>query len=377
MQNKKVIKNILWISLVMFYIFPNSFLYLKDGFLTLKLYTINRGIYNFLLIMIMFPFFLATKKIKKRELILVFYVAIRTVFFKDIESLSLLSLIFIDRINFNKNYKLKNILIFILVITLVYSYYFYTYHGRLISTAIGEKNLSGFSIFILYLLADKGRNKFLKIIFMILGVFTFSRNFLLAILVKQIFNMKIIIKISKKIGILQNFLILSIITVIFMNLVYFIFSSYVDKNGVNNYKSGFARYTTVVDNSNLYRFEANKNVLLYYYHNPSKILLGSTISSFKKELKNNLNKYGIEREMEPHNFYYKYILKYGIFSFFLFWYIGKILNKNIGNKYSYFMGYYIYAIILGVGFYDFYLLILKYLLESNQKRKVKNGKDKI
>lgn len=353
---------ILKISLIFNYILPNAFI----GNYGRNIYYVNKSIYNLIFLFFTFIFFKKNNfNIKKREIFLIIFIIFRVLIIKDTQSIALFSLILIDRIRFTKKLN-KKIVYVCLIFSFLYSIYFFKFHGRPISTSIGEKNLSGFSLFILYLLCQKFKFKLLKIITLFMGIFTFSRNFLLAVIVQKLllrfkFLQNIIIKIK-----LNKFFSLTIVTLIFMYALGIGFENYVNSHGVNPYAKGFSRYVTLVDNSNLYRFQANNNVIKFYVYNPKKILLGITIPDFKNELKNNLIKYNIEKAMEPHNFFYKYLLKYGIFSFFLFYYISKILetisNKNLGVFY----GFYIYSIFLGVGFYDFYLLMLKYLIENGE-----------
>lgn len=353
-------------SLIMYYIVPNAFI----GTFGRTIYYLNRGIFNMFLILMGIGVIYLNKKIYLRELILILIISIRMIYFHDLESVFLLGLIYIDRYQINKiNFSEKQMNYFLytsIIFTLVYSVYFYSFHGRFISTSIGEKNISGFAIIILYLLCENSKKtKKLKIIFFLLGLLTFSRNFLLAFLIYVSFKKsnllkKIILRLK-----LNRFFNISIFSLIFLLLVHIFFELGVGAYGVQTYKTGVSRYTSILDNSNLYRFQANTNVLKYYYNYPSEIFKGSTIKKFKVELRDNKEKYNVKREMEPHNFFYKFLLKYGLFSFYLFWYIDKILGVVKLKKIDIYLVFWIYSIILGVGFYDFYLLILKYLLNHS------------
>lgn len=334
---------------------------------SLNIYHLNRGIYNligigYLILLLKNGSF----KPKIREVILIIIILFRLILLKDYESVSLVSLILIDRIELKK-VKLKKILWGVVLATICYSIYFKPLTGRPIATSIGEINISGFSILILYLIADYQKYNVLKKIFLGLGFFTYSRNFLLAVLLnlilKKIRLRKFLLKIC------QNFLFLSIFTLIFMLIVGALFQNYVEEKGVNKYQSGLRRYTTLVDNSNLYRVQANSNVIKFYDRYPQKLLTGVTLKEFREDIKKNLVEYNVSHAYSPHNFFYKYLLKYGIFSFYLFWYISKIIGKITNNKVEYFIPYYSYSLILGVGFYDFYLLTLKYLLLTKKNNK--------
>lgn len=352
---------IIKISLFFNYVLPNSFI----GNYGKNIYYINKGVYNLILLFFTFIILKNNKfKLKKREIFLIVFVLFRIIILRDIQSIALLSLILVDRIKFNKEIN-KKIILLSICSCFLYSFYFYKFHGRPVSTSIGEKNISGFYLFILYLLCQKSKFKILEVLVLIMGIFTFSRNFLLAIIVENL--IKRIKFLQKLINILKlnNFLIITTLTFILMYGIGIGFEKYVSFFGVNNYQKGFARYIKLVDNSNLYRFQANNNVIKFYTYNSKKIIIGTTISNFKKELNQNLKKYNINKSMEPHNFFYKYLLKYGIFSFFLFYYIGKILNKILNKNLGIFYGFYVYSIFLGVGFYDFYLLILKCIVGEN------------
>lgn len=354
---------ILKISFLFNYILPNSFI----GNYGRNIYYFNKGIYN--LILIIFTFFLLKNNqfnLKKREVFLIIFIFFRVIVIKDIQSIGLLPLILIDRIEFDKKIN-KKIIWVCIFFSFLYSIYFFKFHGRPISTSIGEKNISGFYLFVLYLLCQKFNFRVLTLVTLFMGIFIFSRNFLLAVIVQILINkLKFLQNIIEKIK-LNKFLPIAVLTFILMYSLGIGFEKYVNYYGVNSYAKGFSRYVTLVDKSNLYRFQANNNVIKFYIYNPRKILLGITIPDFKNELKNNLIKYDIEKPMEPHNFFYKYLLKYGIFSFFLFYYIDKILKKISNKNLDIFYGFYIYSIFLGVGFYDFYLLILKYIMgEKNE-----------
>ena len=369
---------IIKISFLFNYILPNSFYTsLNDliGF-NISIYYINRSIYNIILLFFSIKILKNNNfKLKKREIILIAFILFRVIVVKDLQSISLLSLIFIDRICFIKN---KENFFIILTISILfcflYSIYFYDFNNRPISTSIGGINQSGFFIFILYLFCQKFKFKFLTKLTLIMGTFTFSRNFLLAVFMEKIIEK---VKVFQKIICffkLNYFFKLSILTFVLMYSVGFVFEKYVEHFGINEYKAGFARYTSLADGSNLYRFKANNNVIKYYRYNSKKLLMGTTLTEFKEELKGNSEKYNIEikKVRDPHNFFYKYLLKYGVFSFFLFYYIGKILKKISNENLGIFYGFYIYSIFLGVGFYDSYLLMLKFLIFAKRGIKWKN-----
>lgn len=366
------------ISFLFNYILPNAF---YNSFYNLSnsiisIYYINRSIYNIILLFFTINILKNNNfKLKKREIILTIFILIRVMIVKDIQAISLLSLIFIDRVYFNKSK--ENFLIILIVSILfcfLYSICFYSINGRPISTSIGAINQSGFLIFILYLFCQKFKFKFLTKLTLIMGILTFSRNFLLAVIIEKIIKkirfFQKIINFFK----LNSFFKLAILTFILMYTIGFGFEKYVEYFGIGKYKTGFARYTSLADGSNLYRFKANNNVIKYYRYNIKKLILGTTLTEFKKELKENSKKYQIEiREVrDPHNFFYKYLLKYGVFSFFLFYYIGKILKKISNDNLGIFYGFYIYSIFLGVGFYDSYLLMLKFLIFEVRGAKWKN-----
>lgn len=356
---------IIKISLLFNYILPNAFISSYGR----NIYYLNRSIYN--LILIIFTFFILQSKkfiLKKREIILIIFVFFRIIIVKDMQSAALLSLILIDRITFKVKIN-KNLILLSILFCFLYSSYFYKFHGRPMSTSIGEINQSGFSLFILYLLCQKNKFKILRIITLFMGIFTYSRNFLLAVIVEKIIKKIKILQELISVMKLNNFLVLTFLTFILMHGIGIGFEKYVKNFGVNKYQKGFARYTTLVDNSNLYRFQANNNAIRYYKYNSKKLVTGTTLNEFKQELKENTKKYNVEIKSvrDPHNFFYKYLLKYGIFSFFLFYYVGKILKQISNRNLGIFYGFYIYSIFLGVGFYDFYLLILKYLIDENNK----------
>lgn len=348
-------EKLFYFSLIMYYIIPNFFI----GNYGKNIYQINRGIYNIVMFVPILLIILLNHKCYLKEIFLVIFVLIKFFIFKDIEVVSLLIFIVIDRFNFdtllNKN-RIEILLKIIIIVTLLYSYLFYGLTGRLISTSILEVNMSGFSIFILYLLAI---NKTLKGIFFLLGFLIFSRNFLLAI---------ILTKVSEKFKILGilfsklNFFRLCIIIFLSMILIDQAFQYSVNKYGLVQYGQGIKRYSSILDKSNLDRFQANTNVLKYYRKYPEKILTGVKIKDFTDELRENKEEYNVTKIVGPHNFVYKYLLKYGIFSIYLFWYISNILGKFYKKDIQVLIGYLVYSIILGIGFYDVYLLILKYLL---------------
>lgn len=356
-------KFFIYLSFIFFYILPNSFLEINN----INIYQINRAIYNLIGIFYLVCILKNNHyNLKIREIFLILFVFLRIILLRDYEAMSLLLLILIDRIKIEK-IKFRKIFILILVFIIIYSIYFIKITGRPIATSIAEINVSGFSILILYLICDLQNYRILKKIFLYIGIFTFSRNFLLAIVIKY-FLEKLKLK-TKVINIFNNFFIISIFSLILMLGIGKIFEDYVKNNGVDIYQKGLKRYTTIIDNSNLYRFQANINVIKFYKMNPKKLITGEKLEEFRNNIKAKKEIYKVEEVRSPHNFYYKYLLKYGIFSFYLFWYISKIIGKITNKNLKYFIPYYLYSLILGVGFYDFYLLALKYIFFIKKSNK--------
>lgn len=280
----------------------------------------------------------------------------------SIVPLSLIELILIYRIlgslyEKRKVISFKKLLLGFLGV-IFYSIIYFNFNGRFMYTGLREINQSSFAILMLGILLRKS-NKKLGNIILILGLFTFSRNYLLGLLV---FVFLELIKKTKFYDWLYRWLSfknLAILSVMFLVLLAAVFESAYKNDKLSEYKEGFARYVSIFDYSNYFRFTTNTNLIKLYVDKPQKLLTGVEEKEFYDytfELSKENN--GRYRAIKPHNYFFSYFRIYGIFAFGIFIFLNKILKQIITkNNFSVFVSIFVYAILLGIGFANYWLFL--------------------
>lgn len=245
-----------------------------------------------------------------------------------------------------------------LIAVIIYSTFYFGYLGRYIYTGLKEVNQSGFAVFMLFLLI-RIENKKLGDILLIIGILTFSRNYLLCMAVFYFFeffkNNSKINKLLKKIS-FKKMVIISFCLLLFISSM---FDLAYKKGKISAYQTGINRYLNIFDYSNYFRFSVNTKLIKIYIDNPKLLLTGMEDDQFYKySLEISKNEEIPYRQIKPHNYFFSYLRIYGIFALLIFWILGMILNKVINEKNKPILVIlFIYANILGIGFANYWLFL--------------------
>ena len=313
-----------------------------------------------------------TNQTSKYELFLAMIIVIISYIKKSVESIVIMETLFlykiVDTID-NKELKVsKNVLLLSLLGILLYSILFFGDEGRYIFTGLHAANQGGFELLMLFILIRFYNKKFGNIL-MLLGLLTFSRNYLLCLVLFIVLEYMKKKKIYTKLCNFFSFKKLLVIIVIVLSLLS-IFFQYEDRNNkLGSYQSGINRYTNVLDYSNYFRFTVNTNLIKIYMSHPEKLLTGITDNEFYAYNFYLTLKEGMRyRKIKPHNFFFSYLRIYGIFALLIFWFLSKIFDKIIDkSNFSIFIVAFIYSNILGIGLanYWLYLTVIIMLIYKN------------
>lgn len=363
-KNNIIISGLIWIIFACIFIIPS--------FDTSKI-SITK--YIFLLAML-FLYLIYIKNIYLWEIIFIGFIFIQVFFSKSINSLSLIGivvlykLIKLKKINEIKNLLLKSKVTWIsLFATFIYSILFMS-DGRYIHTAVREINQSGLAILCLGLIIKRKR-KFVGNLILLSGLLTFSRNYMLALVILIIFNStgmnKLVkkLKLEKKLTFLNIALISSLILLI---IGVFYQSLYVNGKIVNEY-SQEERLFKFFDRSNYFRFTVNNYNFIMYAKKPELLLSGvPNIDEYKNycyEIASDSGQLYVGNT--PHNFIFSYIRLYGIGVVIAFIYISKIIKSVVNkNNFKIFLAVMSYAIFMSAGFNTFWLYLTVFTLIVNE-----------
>lgn len=254
----------------------------------------------------------------------------------------------------------SNVIYLSLAFVFLYSFLYFGYEGRYIFTGMKEPNLSGFSLFILFTII-RVRNKELGNILLLLGVFSFSKSYLLAILLYFIIpRFKI-----KKLNIIKFSMGFIIILVLLSNLFVF-----VEKKGsLKDYQSGISRYFVLFDYSNYYRFTVNTNLIKVFNNNLNLLLVGMENEDFFKYnyqvTKENNTKYF---QIKPHNYIFSYLQRYGIWSIIIFIYTYRIFKQVLSEKNNKIaIPIFFYLMFLGIGATSYWMYLSIFALLASEE----------
>lgn len=319
----------------------------------------------YILLFISFSIYLSVEKIRKENIVLISIIFVLIYTFLYIESfftqielelyikpILILPLFFYTFCNDKYKKEIFTILLIFLVFTFIYSEMQGFFHGNRLSSSSIDPNISGLYILFAFYLARKINSKILMFIFLILGILTLSRNFILAIICLYIFNyLKQIKSIFKLLKI--NFVILLILLNIF--LVSF---SFFIKNIAYSESSSFnhSRLTNLLDESNDIRFKINRDVIenLFTSHENFLFGLGSDYPANEKYDINYKAHSGLLDFLTMYGFIYT-----SLYLVLLFYIIRKTVNyKNIEYVYS----YSIFSLFLPGAFGGIYLLLFLFIL---------------
>ncbi len=302
------------------------------------------------------------KTITPIELMMFFLIILLCYLKKSIEPLSLIELMLsyriVDYFISSNNYISDIVLIMCGLGIILYSTIYFNYNGRFVYTGLREINQSGFGIFLFTLIVRK-YNKKIGNICMLLGLFTFSRNYLLCLIVFLCLEAIKNKKIFEKIYTFLDFKKLMILNVIILLVIATVFEYAYKHNMLVQYQSGFKKYFYILDYSNYFRFTTNSNLIKIYASEPNKLITGITEEEFyQKNLAVVRENNGVYRKIKPHNYFFSYLRIYGIFSIIIFLYLNATLKKIVNkNNYSILFSVFIYSMFLGVGFTNYWLYL--------------------
>jgi hypothetical protein len=301
--------------------------------------------------------------------IIIFILAINILFFNNLDFgfFYLLSCLFIydylDQTSLNYGFikKIMNI-VFLFV---VFQFIFYSGKGRVTGSFL-DANLAGYFAFILanFYFCTKQRVK--ASIIILLGIATFSRNFMIAIVLY--FSVNFIVnflgasefknKIIERLKVKQGIIFLSLVFIVILSYAYV---NFYPENSTISYVKGFDRFSfkNLIDESNYIRFYAN---VVYFEHLSFNTLLFGFDSSTLLSLQESA-RYSVL----PHNLFISLAIKFGvvILSIYLIYLIRMI--KLIGfNNIGYLIGLIMYFNFLGSSSYYgidliIQLILLKYI----------------
>ena len=266
-------------------------------------------------------------------------------------------------------------LFFVGIYSFVYGYLELNADLQLAHTAIKETNESGLCIFLLGMIIRK-KYKSIGNITLIWGLFTLSRNYILALLIMMVCSSEWIKRFFSwlyKHNVLKFLYLMISVSILMLGLA-IIFNQFAVQGEIG-YNVGVSRLFSIKDISNLNRFNVNYIVVQMIIRNPVYIFTGIPDLT---EYKNNAFQIAGELHLNyvgntPHNFLFDYFRLYGVLSVVIIILIGKIVDMII-NKQN--IGVYLcvcsYALILSAGFnlYFLYLTVFALLVYANNKERI-------
>lgn len=382
---KRVSNIVILIILVIVFIIPqsSSFIY-EPGDEVLDVFKILR------VITFPIPLFLLLKmyrmKIKNLFLyfIILFIFAINILFLNnlDLGFFYLLSCLFIydflDRTKLNYEFikKVMNIVFLFVVLQFI----FYSGKGRVTGSFL-DANLAGYFAFILANFYFCTKQKVKASIIIMLGIATFSRNFIIAIILYFLANFivnffgasefknKVIERLKVKQGIIY-------ISIVFLIILSYVYVNFYPENSSISYAKGFDRFSieNLIDESNYIRFYAN--VIYFEYLNLNTLFFGvdsSTLLSLQPDAR---------YSVLPHNLFISLAIKFGVIILFVYLTYLVRMIKLIGfNNIGYLLGLIMYFNFLGSSSYYgidliIQLILLKYIQYYQSSIKVNEINEK-
>lgn len=324
----------------------------------------------YILVFISCAIYLSVEKIRKENIVLISIIFVLIYTFLYIESFftqielelyikPILILPFFFYTFYNDKYKKEifTILLIFLVFTFIYSQMQGFFRGNRLSSSSIDPNTSGLYILFAFYLARKINSKILMFIFLILGILTLSRNFILAIVCLYIFNyLKQIKSILKFLKI--NFVILLILLNIFL-VSFSFFVKYLEFSQETTWNNN--RLFVVFDESNDIRFKINRDVIENLFTSNENFLFGLG-SDYPANEKYDIN-------YKAHSGLLDFLTMYGFIYTSLYltllYYIIKntVTYENIEYVYS----YSIFSLFLPGAFGGIYLIILLFILNFQKK----------
>lgn len=360
---ENMIKIVVLVVLLCTYIIPSGLIETK--------YSISKVLF---VIPIMIMYIFTLKTISKREILFIIIILGLVLYTKNLNYIIFVTLIFLDKIveyrEYIKKYlKESNILYICLCATIIYSIIFFGTDNRYAFTAIKEINQSGLAIFCLSMMLMK-KNKKVGNATLILGLFTVSRSYYLALIIYLVSKIKFIKKycikdIIVKLGNYLNLTIISSLGLILLGIFY------IEQYKIGNIFWGDEisnRLYTLLDYSNFFRFSTLFVLFKILIKNPKMVITGISTNEYVElgtKITENMNipyKY-----IEPHNLFFSHLKMYGIFSLVETIYIHIVLKKVV-NKQNFllYIAIFLYSIILGAGLYSYWLYLTFFTLILNE-----------
>ena len=238
---------------------------------------------------------------------------------------------------------------------------------RFARTGIVEPNQSAFAIFILGVLLLK-KNKKIGIATLFFGFLTFSRLYMLSVVLfafsKTNFAKKIIGKIDEK---KWTYLRLTFIFLVLLVLLGFWYLA-LYQNGYILPDSQLTNRFSLLDYSNLHRFTVNIMFIYMLIVSPKEYLLfGIDNDKFVDNIRHLANnEFGVHYSGNvPHNLFLSHLKTYGLFAFFELYYTSKYL-KMIITKHNFviFIIIFLTSSLLGCGLYSYWLYLSMFALTT-------------
>lgn len=324
--------------------------------------------------------------IKIYDLIYIILIMFCIIYQKSISPLVLLTpLVAVKCLNQQAVINIKRVLLnsnlpyLALIFTIIYSVFYGISTGRFVHTGIFEVNSSGLAVFLLGLIFMK-RNKMQGTLILLFGCLSFSRNYILSLLVYLVIN-------TKKDGFFKRHFNSKIFDfrflMIFTGVILYVLGGicqYKYSQGEILYETTFwGRMTNFFDISNYFRFTTNYFLIEIFNQNPSLWLVGCKVNEFKRLCLLYAAQNGqLYVGNNPHNFLFSYIKLYGMAGLIDIFYVGKLFKKFLRKEnFGMYLAVCIYCIFLSVGANGYWLLltlsVMILYIDGDSEEKVSNA----
>lgn len=317
-----------------------------------------------------------SKQITRIELFSLLLIIIICIFKHSVAPLYLIELMlayrFSDCLSEGKIIKVKGLSYLCIFFVLIYSMLYFGYDGRYIYTGLREINQSGFAILMLFLII-RYYNKKIGNILLLTGLLTFSRNYLLCLIIFLILEKIKTTNFFQKIYHVLTFKNLMLVSFFFLLALSISFEIAYKNNRLSEYQNGINKYLNLYDYSNYFRFSVNTKLLKIYKNHPQYLLTGIDDEQFYQySLEISKQEQLPYRQIKPHNYFFSYLRIYGIFATLIFIILEKIVSKiaNINNI-SILIVIFVYANILGIGLANYWLYLSLITMNVYKERKYK------
>lgn len=273
----------------------------------------------------------------------------------------------IDQIKtlFKNNNTRKILMIFLVFIVQILVMFIINNNRLSVMSSFKDANYTGYFLIILYfIIGDESNYKFFqkRDIILLLALLTFSRTALISILIIYFFR---ITKIFRDKSVNKPLIIFYTFFGLFMIVCYLYTSIFEKSDYVYEYKTGFNRFTTILDYSNYMRTSANIKVLGDV--NFKNLLIGYTEESYSKVV------HFEKKTIHPHNLFLAIYTESGIL--FAICMVLRMFRmfKGKKNMIPMYLVLIVYSMILGPSMYygvDLFFIILVIVSQKNSEVEV-------